>query len=108
MSKRIEQRSRRLEAACFMRYALCSATDQLLSMLRRWIRKVVNDATREVESIQIDPNARLQEFASAVKTVALDVALAREELSRRLCELGKVCTTRFRSADPLLSARRQL
>jgi hypothetical protein len=29
MSKRIEQRSRRLEAACFMRYALCSATDQL-------------------------------------------------------------------------------
>jgi len=106
MSKRIEQRSRRLEAACFMRYALCSATDQLLSMLRRWIRKVVNDATREVESIQIDPNARLQEFASAVKTVALDVALAREELSRRLCELAdQTLDQRMPSRRSLVRAR---
>ena len=106
MSKRIEQRSRRLEAACFMRYALCSATDQLLSMLRRWIRKVVNDATREVESIQIDPNARLQEFASAVKTVALDVALAREELGRRLCELAdQTLDQRMPSRRSLVRAR---
>nr|WP_154671520.1 hypothetical protein [Paraburkholderia mimosarum] len=49
--KRVEQRSRKLEAACFMRYALCSATDQLLSMLRRWILKAANDAMREVEVI---------------------------------------------------------
>ncbi|QBR01665.1 hypothetical protein E1956_31365 [Paraburkholderia pallida] len=58
-----------------MRHALSSATVQLLSMLRRWIGKVVNDATREVESIALDPNGRLREFASAVKTVALDAAL---------------------------------
>jgi TnpA family transposase len=88
ISKRIEKRSRRLEAACFMRYALCSATDQLLSMLRHWIRKMVNDATSEVESVRPDPGARLREFASTVKTVALDETLAREELSKRLCELA--------------------
>lgn len=71
-----------------MRYALCSATDQLLSMLRHWIRKMVNDATSEVESVRPDPGARLREFASTVKTVALDETLAREELSKRLFELA--------------------
>ena len=85
---RVEQRSRKLEAACFMRYALCSATDQLLSMLRRWILKAANDAMREVEVILFDPKARLREFASAVKAVALDAALSREDLGERLCELA--------------------
>jgi len=73
MGTRAEQRSRKLEAACFMRYALCSATDQLLSMLRRWILKAANDAMREMEVILLDPKARLRAFASAVKAVALDV-----------------------------------
>ncbi|WP_156992319.1 hypothetical protein [Paraburkholderia oxyphila] len=49
---------------------------------------MVNDATRAVESIAVDPNARLREFASAVKTVALDAALTREELSMRVCALA--------------------
>ena len=88
IGKRVEQRSRKLEAACFMRYALCSATDQLLSMLRRWILKAANDAMREMEVILLDPKARLRAFASAVKAVALDAALSRENLSERLCELA--------------------
>ena len=85
-----------------MRYALCSATDQLLSMPRHWVRKTVNDATREVESIQLDPDARLREFASTVKKVALDETLAREELSGSLCELAD------RALDRRLPSRRSL
>ena len=37
-SKRITGTRRTLETACFLRYALCTASDQLLLMLRRWIR----------------------------------------------------------------------
>ena len=88
VSKRVEQRSRRLETACFLRYALCSATDQLLSMLRHWVQKTVDEATREVESIRPDLKTRIHDFAAAVKTVALDTTLSREELTQRLCELA--------------------
>jgi hypothetical protein len=53
ISKRMEPHARRLEAACFMRYALCTATDHVLAMVRRWVQKVVNDASREVDAARV-------------------------------------------------------
>ncbi|MGC5209668.1 hypothetical protein, partial [Escherichia coli] len=50
VSKRITSQSRRLETACFMRYALCSATDQLLAMFRRWAIEVITEAGRQVDA----------------------------------------------------------
>ena len=54
ISKRIHSQSRRLEAACFMRYALCSATDQLLATFRRWLIDVSNDARKQVDDNRPD------------------------------------------------------
>jgi hypothetical protein len=48
VSHRIQPAIRRLEAACIMRYALCSATDQFLSMLGDWVRKSIRTANDRV------------------------------------------------------------
>ncbi len=80
ISKRIEPHGRRLEAACFMRYSLCTATDQVLTMLRRWVLKVVNDASRDVETARLKAADQLREFALAVKALAIDESLSREAL----------------------------
>nr|WP_269502697.1 hypothetical protein [Burkholderia sp. IMCC1007] len=56
VSKRIRHPIRRLEAACFMRYAICVATDQLLWMLARWQRKMVNEAGSKVDATRPDLN----------------------------------------------------
>ncbi|ABO60166.1 transposase Tn3 family protein (plasmid) [Burkholderia vietnamiensis G4] len=88
VSKRIQMQSRRLEAACFTRYALCAATDQLLGMLRHWIQKTVNDAARAIDAVRPDLKARIRDFATAVKTAAVDPTLSREQLSDKLCELA--------------------
>ena len=88
VSNRIETQSRRLEAACFMRYSLCAAADQLLGMLRHWIQKAVNDATRDVDAARPDLKTRIHDFAAAVKAVALDATLSRDELSNKVCALA--------------------
>ena len=88
VSNRIETQSRRLEAACFMRYSLCAAADQLLGMLRHWIQKAVNDATRDIDAARPDLKARIRDFAAAVKAVALDATLSRDELSNKVCALA--------------------
>lgn len=88
ISKRIEPQGRRLEAACFMRYSLCTATDQVLTMLRRWVLKVANDASREVESARAKAADQLREFALAVRVLATDESLSREDLGRELCVLA--------------------
>jgi hypothetical protein len=36
-----------------MRYALCTTTDQLLSMLGRWIRKAINEASSRVAATPV-------------------------------------------------------
>ncbi|HEY0847457.1 MAG TPA: Tn3 family transposase [Noviherbaspirillum sp.] len=72
VSKRIQSQSRRLESACFMRYALCSATDQLLAMFRRWAIDVTNEAGRQVDAGRPDLKKQLCGFAEAVKALALD------------------------------------
>lgn len=71
-----------------MRYALCAASDQLLGMLRHWIQKAVNDAAREIDAARPDLKARIRDFAIAVKAVALDRNLSRDELSDKLCALA--------------------
>jgi hypothetical protein len=71
-----------------MRYALCAASDQLLGMLRHWIQKAVNDATRDIDAARPDLKARIHDFAAAVKAVALDATLSRDELSNKVCALA--------------------
>ncbi|MBB3262128.1 hypothetical protein F4827_007008 [Paraburkholderia bannensis] len=88
ISKRIEPQGRRLEAACFMRYSRCTATDQVLTMLRRWVLKAVNDASRDVESARLKAADQLREFALAVKALANDESLSREALGQELCLLA--------------------
>jgi hypothetical protein len=102
VSKRSETQSRRLEAACFMRYALCAASDQLLGMLRHWIQKAINDAVREIDAARPDLKARIRDLATAVKTAALDTTLSRDELSDRLCTLAN------QALDPHPPSRRSL
>ncbi|CAG9184814.1 Tn3 family transposase ISBusp1 [Cupriavidus laharis] len=88
VSKRVAQQSRRLESACFLRYALCAATDQLSSMLRHWIRKCVNDAGRLIDAGRPDPGTKLREFAAAVKALVADETLTRDALCQQLSTLA--------------------
>ncbi|WP_162071090.1 Tn3 family transposase [Burkholderia sp. THE68] len=88
ISKRIAPQSRRLEAACFMRYSLCMATDHVLTMLRRWVQKVANDASRALDAAKNKLDDQLREFALAVKALAIDESLSREQLGSALCELA--------------------
>lgn len=88
VSKRVRQPIRRLEAACFMRYALCVATDQLLWMLARWQRKMVNEAGSKVDAKRPDLKAQRRDFATAVKALATDVTLAHDALIERLVQLA--------------------
>ncbi|WP_137910022.1 MULTISPECIES: Tn3 family transposase [unclassified Burkholderia] len=88
ISKRIEAQSRRLEAACFMRYSLCMSTDQVLEMLRRWVLKVANDASHEVDAMRMNAADQLREFALTVKALAGDESLSREALGKELCALA--------------------
>lgn len=89
ISKRIKTQSRRLEAACFMRYALCTSTDHLLAMLRRWLQKVTNEAAKQVEAGRPDLEKKLNEFIGEVRALAIDKNLTTHaELSTKLCELA--------------------
>jgi hypothetical protein len=88
VSKRIKTRSRRLETACFMRYALCSATDHLLGMLRRWLQKVTNEAAHQVDAGRPDLAKQMRELAEAVRALATDESLTHEDLRAKLCELA--------------------
>ena len=113
VSKRISQPSRQLEAACFLRYALCTATDQLASMLRHWIRKTVNDTGRLIDAGRPDPGTRMREFATAVKALAEDASLTREALCQQLAALADAALTQHRPSRAgliraqLLSRHRQ-
>ncbi len=93
ISKRVVQQSRRLESACFLRYALCAATDQMSSMLRHWIRKSVNDAGRLIDAGRPDPGIKLREFAAAVKGLIADDTLTRDALCQQLNALADAATS---------------
>lgn len=84
VSKRITSDRRALEVACFMRYALCSASDQLLLMLRRWIRTMASRASTETAPKVADAQAKLREFATAVRKLAGDDKLTRQILREKL------------------------
>lgn len=88
ISKRIAPRCRRLEATCFLRYSLCTATDQVLTMLRRWIQNIANDAARAVDAPKHKQADQLREFALAVKELAQDESLSRDDLGQKLCILA--------------------
>ena len=88
VSQRIQPTMRRLEAACFMRYALCTATDQLLSMLGDWIRRAIRAADERVAASRPDLKAQLRDFATAIKTLAANEDLTRDELATQMCALA--------------------
>ncbi|HET9646530.1 MAG TPA: hypothetical protein VFP68_24925 [Burkholderiaceae bacterium] len=87
-SRRIISARRALEVACFLRYALCSACDQLLLMLRRRIRTAANRAIRETAPKYRDAQARPREFAKAVQDLARNDRLTRQVLRAKLCEMA--------------------
>ncbi len=97
-SKRITSTRRSLEVACFLRYALCTSSDQLLLMLRRWIRKMANDAARETTPSYADAHAKLKEFALSVKKLANEEALSHADLKSKLLEVTTAVL-----ADPKIS-----
>ena len=88
-NRRITSLRRSIEIACFMRYALCTTSDQLLIMLRRWIRKMVNKAAVETAPSYPDAKERLQELAQAVRDLAADKALSDNALRARLDALAE-------------------
>jgi hypothetical protein len=57
-------------------------------MLRRWVQKVVNDASREVDAARVKAANQLHEFAAAVKALATDESLSHEDLRKELCVLA--------------------
>lgn len=93
VSKRITATRRSLEVACFLRYALCTSSDQLLLMLRRWIRKTANDAARETMPTYADAQAKLHEFALNVRKLARQEDLSHEDLRAQLVELATATLT---------------
>lgn len=100
-NKRITPLRRSLETACFLRYALCTASDQFLLMLRRWIRSSANDAARETSPAYTDVQAKFQTFALNVKRLATQSDLSHADLKSQLCELvanNLADTKRSRSA----------
>ncbi len=98
VSKRIASTRRSLEVACFLRYALCTSSDQLLLMLRRWIRKMANDAARESTPNYADAQAKLQDFAQSVRKLAKEEELSHADLKSKLVELATAALT-----DPKVS-----
>jgi hypothetical protein len=88
-NRRITSHRRSIEIACFMRYAICTTSDQLLIMLRRWIRKMVNKAAVETAPSYPDAKKRLQELAQAVRDLAADKALSDNALRVRLDALAE-------------------
>lgn len=93
VSKRITSTRRSLEVACFLRYALCTSSDQLLLMLRRWIRKMANDAARETMPNYADAQAKLREFAMSVRKLAKEDQLSHADLKSKLVELATATLT---------------
>lgn len=87
VAKRI-QGNRRLETACFMRYALCAGTDQLLTMVRQWILELTRQAFNQIDGAQPDAARQLRDFVQRVKTLASDKTLRPAKLSQKLCELA--------------------
>lgn len=88
VSHRVRPVLRRLEAACFLRYALCTATDQLLTMFGNWIRHAMQAADKRVAAQRPDLKAQLCDFAAAVKALAADTTLTRDALAEKLCTLA--------------------
>lgn len=88
VSKRIVDSRRKLEGGCFLRFALCTASDQVLLMLRRWIKKTANQAATETAPKYTDAQARLREFAQAVRNLATDAKLPHEDLKTQLCTMA--------------------
>ncbi|BBE10388.1 Transposase Tn3 family protein [Mycoavidus cysteinexigens] len=88
ISKRIQFPARQLEAACFIRYALCAATDQLLWMFRRWVMNVTHEAGKQVDVNRSNETKATIELAEAIKALAQDKSLQLVSLRTKICELA--------------------
>jgi hypothetical protein len=63
------------------------ATDQVLAMLRRWVQKIVNEASREVDAARLKVEDQLQQFAITVKAVATQESPSHDDMRNELCML---------------------
>ncbi len=72
-----------------MRYALCTTTDQLLDMFRRWLKDVTNDAGRQVDAGRPDDRKLLNEFVDAVAACVEDKSLLPPDAIAKIGELVK-------------------
>ncbi|WP_151638460.1 hypothetical protein [Noviherbaspirillum aerium] len=97
-NKRLAQQTRRINAACFMRYALCAATDHLLQMLRRWLADVANDAGKQINNGRQDDAKALSELVQAIKELAANPAMAADELRAALPRLTDKALPRWASS----------
>ncbi|MDG0854458.1 Tn3 family transposase [Roseateles puraquae] len=88
ISARITGVRRTIEVGCFLRYALCTASDQMLEMLRRWIRKMVNKAGKETAPQYNEAQGRLRKFAQGVRDRATNKGLTEAELREQLVTLA--------------------
>lgn len=70
-----------------MRYALCSATDQLLAMFRRWAIDMTNEAGQQIDAGRPDLKKQLCSFAEAVKALALNKTQSADQTLEKIVEL---------------------
>ena len=87
-SQRIISTRRHIEVACFLRYSLCTATDQFLIMLRRWIRRMVSKAANETAPSFSDAQRRLRELGGTLRALAANEAISETELRDQLRTLA--------------------
>lgn len=87
VSMRIKSARRSLEVSCFLRHSLCTASDQLLAMLIRWIRTSVVEAETATSPSFAEAHANLIEFAKTVQTLVNDTDLKDDALRAKLRDL---------------------
>jgi hypothetical protein len=88
-SQRTDVATRMLETACFMRYVLCRATDQLLTQLRSWIARTFGEVAREVAARAPDFLMPAREFAHTVRALTADASRFSAEVCSQLHALAE-------------------
>ena len=89
ISKRIKPQTRALEASCFLRHALCTATDQLLFMYRRWVTDIARDAGKLVDGARPDLKQQFREFAKSIAALSDDGSLSDADVRTKVHDLAR-------------------
>lgn len=93
----IDVTTRVLEAACFMRYALCRSTDQLLQQLCKWVARALSGAERDADASAPNFQKQAREFARVVKALTVDADRPSAEVCQQLHTLADAQLVRLKS-----------